>query len=403
MAAELLSQVSERICQAKSWDETARDKPFGGVNVIFASDFGQLCPPKFNTLYSYKLVKSLAPVTMQTIKGQTALHGAFLWRQVDTVIELKQNWRAKDDAPFVDMLNRIRMGKARRVTPSSEQPSDYDILKTRLLSELKQNSPQEFHAFNDAPIVVTKKVLRDAINESKARSFAQNSRRQYEVYYARDKIAGKNVTPDQQKRMWKIQSSCTNDALGELPLIPGMPVTITENAATSCKIVNGSKGVLKSVTYEVDKGYRYAACALVNIPDSALQVPDLESGVVPILPVTNSFRYSTGEKMVSIRRTQLPILPGWAFTDFKVQGSSLNRVIVDLTWARSLQSIYVMLSRAPKLSNIAILRWFSSKTLNSNLQGDARAELNQLDHVAKETRQRYLELHSVVSADDTNR
>jgi hypothetical protein len=157
MAAELLSQVSERICQAKSWDETARDKPFGGVNVIFASDFGQLCPPKFNALYSYKLVKSLAPVTMQTIKGQTALHGAFLWRQVDTVIELKQNWRAKDDAPFVDMLNRIWMGKARRVTPSSEQPSDYDILKTRLLSELKQNSPQEFHAFNDAPIVVTKK------------------------------------------------------------------------------------------------------------------------------------------------------------------------------------------------------------------------------------------------------
>jgi len=245
--------------------------------------------------------------------------------------------------------------------------------------------------------------LRDAINESKARSFTQNSRQQYEVYYARDKIAGKNVTPDQQKQMWKIQSSCTNDALGELPLIPGMPVKITKNAATSCKIVNGSKGVLKSVTYEVDKGYQYAACALVNIPDSALQVPDLESGVVPILPVMNSFRYSTGEKMVSIRRKQLPIMPGWAFTDFKVQGSSLNQVIVDLTWARSLQSIYVMLSQAPKLSNIAILRWFSSKTLNSNLQGEARAELNQLDHVAKETRQRYLELHSVVSADNTNR
>ncbi|KAG1811911.1 hypothetical protein EV424DRAFT_1275663, partial [Suillus variegatus] len=69
--------------------------PYGGVNLIFAGDFGQLRPPKSNALYSYKLVKNLAPATMQTIKGQSALHGAFLWRQVDTVVELKQNWRAK--------------------------------------------------------------------------------------------------------------------------------------------------------------------------------------------------------------------------------------------------------------------------------------------------------------------
>ncbi|KAG2112958.1 uncharacterized protein F5147DRAFT_541321, partial [Suillus discolor] len=64
---------------------------------------------------------------------------------------------------------------------------------------------------------------------------------------------------------------------------------------------------------------------------------------------------------------QLPIVPGWHSQIFKVQGSSLDRVIVDLTWARSLQSIYVMLSCAPKLSHVAILRWFSSRTLNSDL------------------------------------
>lgn len=55
------------------------NKPFGGVNVIFAGDFGQLRPQKSNALYSYGLVKRLAPATMQTITGQAALHGAFLW------------------------------------------------------------------------------------------------------------------------------------------------------------------------------------------------------------------------------------------------------------------------------------------------------------------------------------
>ncbi|KAG2133020.1 hypothetical protein DEU56DRAFT_739184, partial [Suillus clintonianus] len=95
MSADLLSSVSQRICQAKSWDESSHDKPLGGVNVIFAGDFGQLRPPKSNALYSYKLVKQLAPATLQTIAGQAALHDAFLWRQVSTVVELKQNWRAK--------------------------------------------------------------------------------------------------------------------------------------------------------------------------------------------------------------------------------------------------------------------------------------------------------------------
>lgn len=88
MSAELLSSVSQHICQAKSWDESAHDKPFGGVNVIFVGDFGQLRPPKSNALYSYRLVKQLAPATMQTITGQAALHSAFLWQQVNTVVEL---------------------------------------------------------------------------------------------------------------------------------------------------------------------------------------------------------------------------------------------------------------------------------------------------------------------------
>lgn len=110
MSAELLSQVSERISQAKSWNEYVKDRPFGGVNMIFAGDIGQLRPPKSNATYSYKLVKQLAPSISHTFRGQTALHGAFLWHQVDTVVELKKNWRAHEDAMFVALLERVRKG-----------------------------------------------------------------------------------------------------------------------------------------------------------------------------------------------------------------------------------------------------------------------------------------------------
>ncbi|KAG1828293.1 hypothetical protein EV424DRAFT_1300315, partial [Suillus variegatus] len=114
--------------------------------MIFAGDIGQLRPPKSNATYSYKLVKQLAPSISHTFRGQTALHGAFLWHQVDTVVELKKNWRAHEDAMFVALLERVRKG-----------------------------APEEFQKFRDAPIVVTRKSLRDALNESKARQFALNT------------------------------------------------------------------------------------------------------------------------------------------------------------------------------------------------------------------------------------
>jgi hypothetical protein len=92
--------------------------------------------------------------------------------------------------------------------------------------------------------------------------------------------------------------------------------------------------------YKVDvNGYQHAACALVHIPDSNLCIPELEEGIMPILPVVSSFKYLLKEKTVNIRQTQLPILPGWSFTDYKVQESLLPRVIINLASARSLQSV----------------------------------------------------------------
>lgn len=140
------------------------------------------------------------------------------------------------------------------------------------------------------------------INDVKGRAYAMEKGHEFHLYCSRDKIGGSAATPEQQSRLWKIQTSRTNDAIGKLPLIPGMPVMITENAATSCKIVNGSKGHLESVTYDVDEyGNRYPVCAFVDIPESTLQIAGLRSGVIPIFPVSSSFTVPMGEKSVNVR------------------------------------------------------------------------------------------------------
>jgi hypothetical protein len=83
----------------------------------------------------------------------------------------------------------------------------------------------------------------------------------------------------------------------------------------------------------------------------------LDYEVVPILPIHSYFSYKTlvnddgdedsihdrpqkkkqlKDPSFSISRLQLPLLPAYAFTDYKIQGRSLTNIIVDLQGCRSL-------------------------------------------------------------------
>ncbi|KAJ6549346.1 hypothetical protein B0H10DRAFT_1850979 [Mycena sp. CBHHK59/15] len=47
-----------------------------------------------------------------------------------------------------------------------------------------------------------------------------------------------------QARLWKVRSKTSKDSLGELPLIVGMKVVVTENVAIKANIVNGAEGIV---------------------------------------------------------------------------------------------------------------------------------------------------------------
>ena len=89
---------------------------------------------------------------------------------------------------------------------------------------------------------------------------------------------------------------------------------------------------------------------------------------MPIFPMATTFKYTLfdGSKY-SIRREQVPLMPAFAFMDYKIQGQSFHSVIVDLTAACSLQSVYVMLSCATSLTGLAVLRWFPGDKLYQRL------------------------------------
>jgi ATP-dependent exoDNAse (exonuclease V) alpha subunit len=167
------------------------------------------------------------------------------------------------------------------------------------------------------------------------------------------------MTGSDRLRLSTVRSKESKELLGQLPLIPGMPVIMTENLSMPHKVVNGSEGVLRDVIYHNVPEGREAVCAYVQMPASSLQVNGLERSLVPIFPQSMQFTYTTSSRSkIKISRSQLPLIPGWAFTDYKVQGASLESVIVDLYSAQGLQNAYVMLSRVKSLCRLGVLCYF---------------------------------------------
>lgn len=169
---------------------------------------------------------------------------------------------------------------------------------------------------------------------------------------------------------------------------------VTENIAFSKGIVNGVEGVVEKIKFSRDaEGNRYASVVYLRISGVDMEIPGVSVELVPIFPETVSFevKVRSGETIhtQTVTRKQLPLLPAYSYTDFKSQGRTLERAIVDLSTARG-QGVYVMLSRVKSLEGLAILRWFPSTKVFQRLPEDMRRELDRIDFLDKATLEAYV-------------
>ncbi|KAJ3845876.1 hypothetical protein EV368DRAFT_3365, partial [Lentinula lateritia] len=66
----------------------------------------------------------------------------------------------------------------------------------------------------------------------------------------------------------------TNQRLGRIPLVIGMPVIITQNFDVHAGVVNGAQGLLKSIRYKVDEqGRRHAISCVITLSTTELTEP----------------------------------------------------------------------------------------------------------------------------------
>jgi hypothetical protein len=361
IGCHLLLKIHKALCAAKE-----NTKPFGGINVVFAGDFAQL-PPVGDT----RLNSRINTQKSATNRGQNEIYGKLLWLSIDTCVLLQQIMRQQgpENFQFINLLQRLRVGACNE--------DDYKLLCSKLSYTTKPDWSQKL--WNQAPIIVSNNEAKDKINDRCTRNFSATSKKELHYYHASDKQGGIVIDHDDLKNKLKhMHTGKTEQRMGLLPLVVGMPVMICANFDVTNGVVNGCIGTLKEIRYTVDEnGDRHAHACVVSLPDvTGMKLTNLEIGEVAVLEdqCTMSFTNPHSSKRCSIKRTQLPIVPAFAITGHKSQGRTLPSTIADIQSCRGTESVYVMLSRVTSIENLRILRPFNIKKIQCRPSEDSRRE-----------------------------
>ncbi|CAF2818535.1 unnamed protein product [Rotaria sp. Silwood2] len=245
------------------------------------------------------------------------------------------------------------------------------------------------------------------------------------VCVAQDTCKGKSIEdPTLIKKLLELSDSKTEHLPGLLPLVPGMPVILTQNFAIELGLINGMNGIFRQLVYEEDsvstdvlsetfpnntRYIRRPLYALIEIVRSKIECnfEHLQSNLVPIPSMEQTFRINIADVLpkdkklksnhrtiLPIKRRALPLVPAYSITTNKSQGQTLRNVVIDLKLLNETDDIaamYVPLSRVKRLTDLIIFRHFDYKILTMTPSKSQPAEIERLDKLYLETQWRFPE------------
>lgn len=243
------------------------------------------------------------------------------------------------------------------------------------------------------------------------------------VCVAEDSCKGKPIEdPRLVRKLLELCDSNTEHLPGLLPLIPGMPVMLTQNIAIELGLINGMNGIFRQLVYEEDsvstgvaedkfptntRFIRRPLYAIIEIVRSKIECnfEQLPSSLVPIPLIEQTFRFNIADilpnekklrpeqkAILSVKRRALPLVPAYSITTHKSQGQTLRNVVIDLKLPNrtdDIAAIYVPLSRVKRLTDLIILRYFDYKTLLMKPSRSQLTEIERLDKLHRETELRF--------------
>ena len=377
-ASLLSSQLLCEIDHALRFAKESPDEWFGGVTTIFAGDFYQYPPVVGTALYT--------PISMYAGQSNEEIQrrlGRMAWKTVDTVIELSEQQRMKEDPEYACAVQRLRIRQCHL--------EDMDLFNSRLMKSISRPDGVDMGIAenHDAAVIVNTNLLREVLNIEKARSVCYQNGDKLVFCAARDIPSSSyvlsRVEHEQILRINFSSSKHQGSLPGFLPLFVGMPVILRmRNLSTDLKITNGAQGYVRKISLDVSvQGLTHCTCAIVHFPDSPVKLEGLPQGYFPITPVTFSFtasftRDQDGKtEKIKFSRHQLPIQPGFAVTGHSAQGKTLPKVLVNLHEGGF--GSYVAASRARSRTGLCITQAVRLEDLNKPLPHDLFVEVRRLE------------------------
>ena len=338
--------VNKRCAMVKH--RNPNDLDFGKVSVLAVGDFYQLDPvaqcPLFVKNYSTaKCPSDLAPNVWDK----------FLFHELTQVMRQK-------DVEFSDMLNLVRVCK-----PEENSQVDF-MLKARELN-ISDDDPSypnnvlHVYARNEHCNVRNEKMLR-LIDGSL-----------YSVK-ADDRLQDVKVDMSQVDL-----SSLPTSRTGNLPrlllLKVGARIFVSNNIDVSDGLTNGVFGTVSRIissTHVNEKGESIEEVRVVLVRFDSDRVgreakakslyKRFDPNAVPISKTEIAFKTSTSDhkKTVSIIRKQFPLVLAWAVTIHKVQGMTMDQIVVDMTKSKgrfTKGQAYVAFSRVRTYQGLHLINY----------------------------------------------
>ena len=330
VGSNMLLEIHKRLQQIKG---VLSDVTFGGVSILAVGDLYQLPPVGQSQLFS------------KVSDGYAQLyHSGSLWVDEFEMIELDEIMRQRGDSAFSELLCRVRT--------NDYTPADVNILKSRVITSDMPNYPT--HALH----VYRLNVDVDTRNTLMLNTLATESE-QYSIK-ASDAIAGQNMHIDLSTLSDK--RSETGGLHSVLKLAVGSRVMLTTNVDVSDGLVNGARG---EVVHIVTNNVQTVTNVLVKFDNSQVGLKSIHSSpyrtrfndAVPIAKHEVVF-LAKGKRGSEITRLQFPLTLAWATTIHKVQGLTLDEIVVDMKGGRfSAGQAYVAFSRVKTLQGLNIVNF----------------------------------------------
>ena len=364
---QIFNEVNSRCCMIKHTD--ANKQNFGNINVLVVGDLYQLPPVMQKQIYfkSYNNAMSASDLA-------PSLWDNFMFH------ELTQVMRQKDVA-FADMLNQVRVG-----TP--EQNSEVDkMLKARELniSEEDDSYPNDvLHVYaENRSCRVRNRTMLNKIDG------------QLYVSCAHDRI--EDIKLDMSDiDISHLSATDTGNLEQTLTLKVGARVFVSNNIDVADGLTNGVFGTVSHVItsrHNTLHGEGVEEVRVVLVRFDAERVGKeakaksafkrLDPNAVPISRIETTFctRKNGGEKnkkQIRVIRKQFPLILAWAVTIHKVQGMTMDQIVVDMSRDKGKYQkgqAYVALSRVKTYNGLHIINYDRHQI---KADGKVRAEMERL-------------------------